>query len=496
MNKFQKIFVFLTLVSTLLSIILFNLQSSESDSIVLTIKNASNWTSGLREKYAKNREFLINNNLAQYSAYLIVDKDKFDKRVYRIEVFVQFNKKYVTENYKLSNNDFKCVVKLLGHNETTKDEIVEIEVLESPSFYWQENKKLIFKLNPKRFKCYNDDPLTFDLNNILVGVVLKKDFDKKLNTDLFSLEEFKVPIVLPYSLIKFQIPTIIESQMPRAPSVSLCGHYIHAKPPQLIDWFNLHMSIGIQEIVVYDAMLDKSISRILKEKFGNDSRIQVIPFNIEYLDLCGETVLLKQFKESDLLDNIIKHLKESCKNFFMLEFNLRYIWRNKHEQLTANDCFTVLSQKYEFIGYYDLDEFVYPRSMDSINDFYVHRSNNLIDLCSLKPFVSNKYSSSKTSKDQHNIYDYLIYLINKHKGKRKMDKLASIYFNHVAFLLPLTLYEKQLIFDINILAEKIDNGTDLKFPLKLFLSHPPRINGRSFEILRNDIEYVRLKFFS
>jgi hypothetical protein len=491
MNRFQKIFLSLIIVSILLSIIIFFLQSDDNDSIVLKIKNATSWTFQLREKYGKNKEFLINNNLAQYSAYLIVDKDiKHDRRFYRIEVFVQFNKKYVTEKGKLRNDDFKCVVKLLGHNETVNDQIVEIEVFESPVFYWDENKKLIFKLNPMHFKSYNDDPLSFDLNNILVGVILKKDFNKNLNVDRFLLEEFETPIVLPYSLIKFQIPTIIESQIPRITSVSLCAHYIHAKPPQLLNWFNIHLSMGIREIIVYDAMPDKMITKIVNETFGNDDRIRVIPFNIDYEDLCNVNVLFKQFTGIDFPDITKENLIESCKHFFTLEFNLRYVWRNKHEQLTSNDCFTVLSQKYEFIGYYDLDEFIFPRSMDSMKDFYVHKSNNLSVLCSLNPFINNRYATKSTI-DQHSIYDYLMYLIKKHKKRRNIDKLAYIYFNHVAFLLPLTLAEKQFIFDINTLNEKIDNGTDFKFPLNLFLSDPPRLNGRTFEIFRNDIQYVR-----
>ena len=499
MNIFQIILI-LSVTAVILGIFLFNLQSNDSDSIVLLIKNASRLNLELRKNYAENRKFVINNNLALYSSYIIADKDIYDRRSYSIEVFVQFNKKYVKSQNK---DDFRCVIKYLSENDTI-GEIFEIKVFESPSFYWEENKKLIFKFNPKVFKSFINNPEGFDVNNIVIAVILKKDFDPNSNLDsliidLNDSEKMKESIVLPYTLIKFQVPTIIQSQVPRLPSVSLCAHYIHAKPPQLLSWFDLHLALGIKEIVVYDAMHDKSVSKIINEKYANDNRVHVMPFDIGYEDLCNDNILFKQFTETNCPKIVRKQMIASCKSFFLLEFQERYNWRNKHEQMTSNECFTFLSKKYEFIGYFDLDEFVFPRStgISFFNDFNgakMFNEDNFNQICSLNPFMNNiNLNEVKNSSlvKQYSIYDYIMSLINEHKGRRSIQKLASISFLHSAFLIPLSFHEKELILDLKLFADQINNGTVLQYPLKLILGDRSKQFGHTFLITKDDISYVK-----
>ena len=54
-----------------------------------------------KKKYNLNKRFLINNNLAQFSSYLIVDESSIKMNSYKIEVFVHLNFKFDTHFYKL-----------------------------------------------------------------------------------------------------------------------------------------------------------------------------------------------------------------------------------------------------------------------------------------------------------------------------------------------------------------------------------------------------------
>ena len=80
---------------------------------------------------------MINNNLAQYSFYLI-----FDQNIITIEAFVHFNRKYWNyENFGAKQN-FTCVLKFI--NERGEVIYIELEAINSPKFYWTPNKKLVF----------------------------------------------------------------------------------------------------------------------------------------------------------------------------------------------------------------------------------------------------------------------------------------------------------------------------------------------------------------
>jgi hypothetical protein len=131
----------------------------------------------------------------------------------------------------------------------------------------------------------------------------------------------------------------------------------------LVNWFDYHLSSGIKEIVVYDSMEDKKLTQVLKEKYGEDERISIIPYNIAFNNLCDESILFDQFRNSNIHFKIKEYLIKSCKEFYNDEFLERYEWRYMHEEITGNDCFTFLREKHEFIAYYDFDEFVFTRQL-------------------------------------------------------------------------------------------------------------------------------------
>ena len=443
-------------------------------------------------EYTPNKEYLINNNLAQYSSYIIIDKDENKKNtLYRIEALVQFNYKYI-KNFG-SKDNFKCVLKLIKFiNGNMTEEFLEIEASESPKFYWNSNKKFIFQFDPSRFKTYTSH---FDLKKVVVAVIWKNDYDSTLDQNSFYLESVAGRVVLSYSLIKFQKPTIIKSLDQRLASVSFCVHYTYAIPSQIINWIDYHLSFGVREIMIYDGMENKNLTKYLNANYGDDARILIIPYNISLKDLCDKETLLQQ------LDNLkisVKNLLiKLCEEFYDNEFRDRLNWRSKHEQLTVNDCFTVMKNKHEFIGYYDLDEFVYPRTLDNLNYLYetanIYSCSNKKEVCNASPF---NYQTEIL--EANHFYNYLHSLIQKYRNGREINKLSSISFSHAA-LIPSIDIEIKLINDLNLIIKQIENPdtSSTTFPLKIFVNEPPFVNqGHFFLIEKNDVDYIKYLYKS
>jgi hypothetical protein len=68
-----------------------------------------------------------------------------------------------------------------------------------------------------------------------------------------KLDKLDTNLVQPYSLIRFQIPTIIKAQNPRLPTVSLCATYTYGSlPPEIFTWIDFNLAIGIKKILIYD----------------------------------------------------------------------------------------------------------------------------------------------------------------------------------------------------------------------------------------------------
>jgi hypothetical protein len=140
--------------------------------------NSKEFITNSRDKYSKNNQYMINNNLAQYSVYLIVHLTSIT-----IEAFVQFNNLYVNYKHFGSKENFTCVLKLLSDNDRIDDTFIELEPIDSPKFYWIINKKLIFNLDLKLLKTDYDEKRDRDLmlKNIVVAIIWKHDYNKLSN---------------------------------------------------------------------------------------------------------------------------------------------------------------------------------------------------------------------------------------------------------------------------------------------------------------------------
>ena len=163
-------------------------------------------------EYSSNNQFVINNNIAQYSSYLIIDQNRIT-----IEAFVYYNKKYFRNHEFGDKENFICVVKFLLHDE----DVFEFEAVYTPKFYMNMNRKLVYDLDLRFFKKDYEENKDKELilKNIVVAVIWKPDYDEHLND--FTVSN-KRRVFLPYSLIKYLIPSIIYTEFPRLKSLSLC----------------------------------------------------------------------------------------------------------------------------------------------------------------------------------------------------------------------------------------------------------------------------------
>jgi fatty acid-binding protein DegV len=124
-------------------------------------------------------------------------------------------------NYGGKEN-YKCIFK------TSKANYLRLEATEIQTFIRVNmSMKIVFELNKEITK-------EVDLNEAVLAVIWQKDYDEKLDLNEFKTTEsnnYKKIIVLPFSLIKFQKPTIIKPVEPRLPSIGFCVHYIYSFPP-------------------------------------------------------------------------------------------------------------------------------------------------------------------------------------------------------------------------------------------------------------------------
>ena len=444
-----------------------------------------------KKQYSLNNNFMINNNIAQYSSYIIIDKDKSKNTICTIETFIQLDHRYLN-NYGEKEN-FKCLLKIVENvnNSIVEEEVIELEVSESPKFNWNFNKKLIFNFNLEKSITYSIDSVNFDFSKILVAVIWKKGFNKELNLNSFNDKAEKIWsefAVLPYELIKYQIPTIIKINQPRLPSVGLCAHYVYKLPRYLLSWIDIHLSVGVNGIRIYDGTIENDIQKTIESKYGNDKRISVMPCKIGFNHICSEEVLFKQFNTSIIPKAFKDHLKNTCNNFFISTFTDPVQFRWRFEQITGNDCFSILSKKHEFIAYCDLDEVFRPRSLDFYdkNIFELTNGNSLKTTCPLNPMKTNQENA---------LYNYVTYLIEIYRGGRNLENFSSMRFMHSLYLVP-SDGEKKFISDLGDFIEQFDNGKVVNFPFSLQLKNPTLAKYRMIIIEKENMDYVRYLYKS
>ena len=472
-SKNHRIFILLILIACLFLLFLNNIQlyyfKYES---VVSAKNS------IYNKYRKSGSYVINNNIAQYSVYL----SRFDEPKYKIEAYLFFNSKYLVDNYKIEN--YVCLVKLLNlKTYNNSEEIIELKSIGTHSYYFGSNGKFIFEFSENDFHSYEIDATNFNVENIVIGVVRREDYRRDLNetefNNLVKWEDIYLyeKIAFPFSLVNYQKPELMLNKSNELlKTVGSCVHFTYGcVASYLQNWIDIHLSLGISQIVIYDATPDYILTTFVYKNF--DNRIKTIQYRINEIDLC-ENWNITEFPRIQEL------LKKYCLKFFELEFKDYRGGRFKHEQITSNDCFTQMSKKHEYVTYYDLDEFVYPRSfnMKFQPEF---KCDDKKSFCSTNPFEVKGKQKNTTS-----YYNYLESLVEKYRDGRDKSKLASILFQHAAYHIPNKASE-MLFNDLNQLIDNVKfNKTT--FPTKVYLTYSTSPTKRhSFVVEAEDINHVK-----
>jgi hypothetical protein len=118
--------------------------------------------------------------MALYSSYIIVNETFELKNIYSIEAIAEY-KKY---RYDLNlRENIKCVLKYLidGNN----FEIIELHPIDFSNITDYGNVMLAMKYHfdfkLEFFKKYRDNQANFDLEKVMIAIIYKNDFDKKIN---------------------------------------------------------------------------------------------------------------------------------------------------------------------------------------------------------------------------------------------------------------------------------------------------------------------------
>ena len=169
---------------------------------------------------------------------------------------------------------YKCIVKLHGIQNYKHDEedlILNNGLIQKTA----QNLKIIFKFNRTDFHSYHFDNDNYNLNRIVIAVILDKNYNANLRE--FKCDKYNInnPCQLPYSMINYQIPEIITPTEPRIPAVALCLQYIYELPAQFVDWLKLNLAFGIAEIIMYDSTKNRQVIKLVEKMFPGNNRIKV-----------------------------------------------------------------------------------------------------------------------------------------------------------------------------------------------------------------------------
>jgi hypothetical protein len=454
----------------------FNLSSIKTNHEVISINNP--------DSLINSFNFVINNNIAQYSAYLSKNEDK-----YVIEVYVFFNLKN-NDEFKsriLNKENYRCLVKLVNiTNFKNNEEVITVNVKSSPLVYYQNSRLILFEFNKNDFHSFKVDPGNFNVNNIVLAVISKQDYDPDLSEaelneklDWSKFSNYK-RIVFPHSLVKYQKPILHERNV-ILKTVSSCVHYTYNIPSNLKNWIDMHLEIGIAEILFYDGTQNRTLTKYIRKMYPDkEDRIKIKPYGITTADeFCDESRLPKsQYPKLQIL------VKKYCLNFYKVEFeDPKHRFKGKHEQLTVNDCLTHFRKKHEYITYYDLDEFIFPRTLNYFNHSFTCDKS----ACSTKAFQFK-------DNQKNSIYNYLNYLVDIYRGDRDKFKLSHINFDHSVYLNLQIDDTKKLFSELGMIANR--NKSTFNFPSNVILSDKPS-RGYKFEITNIfDLDYIRYLYNS
>jgi hypothetical protein len=266
------------------------------------LNSSKNDTSNLLEpeNTRPNYYWILNNNILQYSAYLIKKSDD----TFSMEVFIF--------DLKELNRHFNCAIRYIQRN--------KILTTSAHKIIWISDQL-------KKVYCEFKN-LTFDSK--LYGIVLNAERSEN-------------------ETIIFHELVIIDSTKPKIKSIGHCVHTLYSlidinsnKTKQLEYWFHIQKNIGISEIRLYIYQANETVIDYLRNKYKD--------FAI-FVDFVGFDKFCGIYHENTTIF-------QNCK----IVYNKILLHGGYMERVNTNDCFLNLKYKYEMVTNYDFDEIIFPRS--------------------------------------------------------------------------------------------------------------------------------------
>ena len=272
-------------------------------------------------------------------------------------------------------------------------------------------------------------------------------------------------------MINFQIPRIVDLPQKKIKNIAMCTQFCYSLPLMLTEWVSLHEKLNISQIVVYDSTENYSLTDFINRKSLNHV-VEVRPYFLNKTKTCNieNFYFIKNFSEISAYTQVCNGFVENIK-FEQSRFHTRLI----HHDVSANDCYTTESEKYELIAVYDFDEIVFPRRIDD-----THVENKKALSCN-----STQIYSNTSSFIPYTLYDYSLKLVSKHMKSDEITKLSTIYFDSALYL-PVNANIADLM---NIIKATIYN-LNSSLPTYVYLRHGKN-KTHPFEIKNEDIEFTK-----
>ncbi len=284
-----------------------------------------------------NFSWVVNDNVAQYSSYIISNS-----------THIWIESIFLIWDYEWNNpKEFICLVKLNG------SEVVQL----IPS--------IILKLgSPVCRKAVVE--LDKDFKNIIlatrISIVILYSFTKASNL----------------SNISYQVPDVIVVREPRLKRVGHCTKYLTEWAVDYLDFFlSMLERIDIAEIILHDGTEN--------EIFIKDHKLHSKFEFVTYRPLYGKNV-------SSFCLNDKRCMKHNLSSIGIMESKAGFIF----QYLSLNDCYLKLGYKYEFVSVFDPDEAIFPRVLNPRNHVDLVSKWNLKQcefdsICQQHPFSNSLY---------------------------------------------------------------------------------------------------------
>jgi hypothetical protein len=358
-----------------------------------------------------NNQWLFNNNIFQYSAYLIRQSNS-DK--VRIESIV------LTVGFDIRTDNVQCV-------------------LRKPNGIWKLHRVLKYfmftenlghpsgSILGKMYKiiCEYQVEQEFDDYSSSIAIIEKNRYKPELQD--FDGENK----ILSYSYLHLQIPKIIDARLAKQKKIAHCVHTVYdldvittpkavipgenKRFQSMVHFLNMQFDLGIDIIRIYIKRQRANTDFLLSKKY-HDKNLSILHYPLSYAEICK-----KQIDDKEKYGDSVAHdyLFKQCQNGYMRFFQAITVsgtW-TMHEKITTNDCFINFKYTHEYVTNYDFDELILPHdsAMGHLQANYGNMSATDTSVCQHKPV-------------DFDLYKHTVNLFNKNQAA------AVLFLSHVVMV--------------------------------------------------------------